>query len=98
MTRGEKRAPWIDGLAFAAAPPDHRNRIRGDKGQRLRRTLHRPCAAYPRPLRSGELGGAYGALVYSRALTPPADAQQQGSTITLSCNGTSKLMATAAVD
>lgn len=32
------------------------------------------------------------------ALTLPADAQQQGSTITLSCNGTSKLMATAAAD
>jgi hypothetical protein len=32
------------------------------------------------------------------ALTLPADAQQQGSTITLSCNGTSKLTATAAAD
>jgi hypothetical protein len=32
------------------------------------------------------------------ALTLPAKAQQQGSTITLSCNGTSKLMATAAAD
>jgi hypothetical protein len=32
------------------------------------------------------------------ALTLPAKAQQQGSTITLSCNGTAKLTATAAAD
>lgn len=32
------------------------------------------------------------------ALTLPAKAQQQGSTITLSCSGTSKLTATAAAD
>lgn len=31
-------------------------------------------------------------------LVLPAQAQQSGSTITLSCNGTSKLMATAAAD
>ena len=32
------------------------------------------------------------------ALTLPTEAQQQSSTITLSCNGTSKLTATAAAD
>lgn len=34
----------------------------------------------------------------SAALMLPANAQQQGSTITLSCNGTSKFMATSAAD
>jgi hypothetical protein len=36
------------------------------------------------------------ATLIAAALMLPADAQQQGSTITLSCDGTSKLTATAA--
>jgi hypothetical protein len=38
------------------------------------------------------------ATLAAAAMTLPADAQQQGSAITLSCNGTSKLTATAAAD
>jgi hypothetical protein len=38
------------------------------------------------------------AFVLFLALTLPANAQQQGSTITLSCNGSSKFTATAAED
>src|SRR5258705_6731247 len=38
------------------------------------------------------------ATVSAAALMLPADAQQEGSTITISCDGTSKLTATAAAD
>ena len=38
------------------------------------------------------------ASLSAAALMLPADAQQKGSTITLSCNGTSKFTATAAAD
>jgi hypothetical protein len=57
--------------------------------------------------RVGELGrGGMGRLftraivatLSAAALMLPADAQQQSSTITLSCNGTSKLTATSAAD
>src|SRR5262245_39418221 len=41
---------------------------------------------------------AIGTVLAAAALTLSAGAQKQGSTITLSCNGTSKLMATAAAD
>lgn len=44
------------------------------------------------------LTSAIVAALSAAALMLPADAQQQGSTITLSCNGTGKLMAAAAAD
>jgi hypothetical protein len=46
----------------------------------------------------GRLTRAIVAMLSAAALMLPADAQQQGSTITLSCNGTGKLTATAAAD
>ena len=46
----------------------------------------------------GRLTRAIVAMLSAAALMLPADAQQQGSTITLSCNGTSKFTATATAD